>query len=198
MQFFKDIYFPIEIKPYITQSFKTDSGQLQTLDGRVFHTPESLSPKRYYHAENILLSKQDAKILHDFYGEVRGSVFTFRFTDDFLFKTSDTPTPTDIIIGQGDGIKTEFPLFILFGTEKYDKIVPVMSTLRIAISGSEVPSEDYMIQDYEMIVFDTPPAEETIITAGFHYDFIMRFSSEGLSLVPDIYKGGFKINFLLE
>ena len=201
MQFFKDIYFPIDIKFYMTQYFKTSSEQLQTLNGDIFHAPETLVPKRYYRGDNILLTKQEAKILHDFYQTTRGSVFTFRFTDDFSFKTSvleNEPTATDIIIGQGDGITTEFPLFIVYDTEKYDNILPVILTFRTAISGSEISNEDYVIQDYQTLVFDIAPAEGAVITAGFHYDFITRFTVDGLSFTADKYRGGFKASFMLE
>lgn len=112
---------------------------------------------------------------------------------------------TDQFIGFGDGFTDSFQLVKTYtrSGETYDRTIhlPVLSSLAVAIDGVLVAAADYTVsRPGGIITFDTAPADDTTITAGFLFDVEVRFESDDQfeSLVRTWQVGGFADITLIE
>ena len=90
---------------------------------------------------------------------------------------------TDQPLGTGDDFTDRFQLAKEYtvGAETYTRTIhlPVLSTVLIAADGVLVPSSDYTVsRPGGEVLFDTPPADNAVLTAGFMFDVEVRFESD--------------------
>lgn len=133
-----------------------------------------------------------------FFEARRGKLHGFRFRDPFDFKSCAplaAPSPTDQVIGTGDGVATTFALTKTYGAgaSAYVRpiVKPVAGSVRVAVDGVEVGSGAFSVDVTTGIVtFPAPLAGGAAITAGFLFDTPVRFDIDRLDLTLDAFGAG--------
>jgi uncharacterized protein (TIGR02217 family) len=118
-----------------------------------------------------------------------GRLYGFRFRDFSDFKScppGEDITPLDQAIGLGDGAATQFQLIKTYasGPSVWTRTIrkPVGGTVRVAVAGVEQTSGITIDNATGLVTFDSPPAADAAITAGFEFDVAVRFDTDQLAI----------------
>jgi uncharacterized protein (TIGR02217 family) len=106
-----------------------------------------------------------------------------RIPDEPVAQLLGRLSATDQQLGTGTDFTDAFQLVKTYalGPETYERPIylPVLSSVRVAANGIEVPATDYTVsRPGGVITFDTPPLAGVVITAGFIFDVEVRFESD--------------------
>jgi uncharacterized protein (TIGR02217 family) len=162
------------------------------------NTPWAHSRRRY-DAGIGLRSLDDVEALLAFFEARRGQLFGFRWKDWADYKSclaSQTISPTDQVIGDGDGATRSFALVKLYrsGEHAYTRPItkPVRGTVLVAISGTpKVEGLEFSFDDRTGILsFPTPPDPGSVITAGFEFDVPVRFDTDRIQTSVASFRAG--------
>ena len=205
MNGFHNIRFPIPLAFGASggPSRRTDITQLAS-GAEHRNTPHAQSRRRY----NAGAGVKSIGELHDliaFFEARFGQLHGFRFRDPLDYKScrpDENISPTDQIIGIGDGEITGFQLIKSYSDSagQYERPItkPVLDTLKIAINGAELSASHMSVNELTgEIVFHTAPAPEAIITAGFEFDVPVRFDTDKLDVSLEAFGAGQVINIPL-
>jgi len=177
-------------------SRQTDIAQLAS-GSEHRNTPHAQS-RRKYNAGAGIKTLDELYDLITFFEARFGQLHSFRFRDPMDFKSckpSETISATDQIIGTGDGERQEFQFIKHYSDAagQYERAItkPVSGTVKIAINGAEIPASEFEVNDLTgAVTFNTPPASENIITAGFEFDVPVRFDTDQLDIVLEAFGAG--------
>ena len=154
------------------------------------------SRRRYDVAYGIRRADDLAAVVA-FFEARNGRLHGFRFKDWGDHKSclpSGTPSPTDQVIGTGDGTTTEFQLVKRYasGAQSWMRAItkPVAGTVRIALGGVEQPSGWSVDTTTGVVSFGAAPAAGVAITAGFEFDVPVRFDTDALDVTLDLERLG--------
>jgi uncharacterized protein (TIGR02217 family) len=133
-----------------------------------------------------------------FFEARRGKLHGFRFRDPFDHKScapSATPGALDQVIGEGDGVETQFALRKSYGVgdAAYVRPIakPVAGSVLVAIDGEVLEGSAYSVDAGNgLISFDVAPADGASISAGFLFDTPVRFDIDRLDLALDGFGAG--------
>ncbi|SDB31610.1 DUF2460 domain-containing protein [Bauldia litoralis] len=190
---FHDVRFPTEI------AFGSAGGperltEVVTLgSGHEERSSRWADPRRRYNAGYGIRSIDDLHAVVAFFEERRGRLYGFRWRDRVDFSSaapSGAVTPTDQVIGVGDGATTTFQLVKTYGAlhAPYRRTIakPVSATVRVAVDSAELDEGDDWSCDLTTgIVTFTPgsvPAVDAAVTAGFAFDVPVRFDTDRLDI----------------
>ena len=150
------------------------------------NTPWAHSRRRY-EAGASLRTLDDIDALIAFFEARRGKMHGFRWKDWADYKScapSMQPTPTDQVIGTGDGVQTVFALSKTYrsGAQTYTRRItkPVAGTVLVAVA------RDPKVEGLEFTVdstlgdvsFVVPPDLGVTVYAGFEFDVPVRFDTD--------------------
>ena len=154
------------------------------------------SRRRYDVAYGIRRADDLAAVVA-FFEARNGRLYGFRFKDWADYKScapSQTPGPTDQIIGTGDGTTTDFQLVKAYtsGAQSWARAItkPVAGTVRVAINGTEQTSGWSVDTTTGVVSFDSAPAAGATITAGFAFDVPVRFDTDTLDVTLGVERLG--------
>ena len=188
---FTDAIFPVNISygssggPYIPTSM------VRLRSGAVHSNQPWQAPMRRYDASVGIREEYELQQVVEFWEAHRGPLYGFRWKDWSDYKSGsayDPITPTDQIIGTGDGISRIFPITKKYGTGSvaaYRRITkPKNLSVIVAVGGLLVTN--YVV-DYGMglIIFNTAPANGATVTCGYEFEVPCHFSSETLAVRLD-------------
>lgn len=138
---------------------------------------------------------RDVDTLHavlGFFEARRGRLYGFRYHDRIDHRSgapSAAITPTDQVIGTGDGTTAAFQLAKTYGDGPlpYRRAIakPVAGSVRIAVNGVAVPESAFGCDAATGRVTFVPgaiPGAGAQITAGFAFDVPVRFDSDDLAI----------------
>lgn len=125
--------------------------------------------------------------LTEFFHAVHGSAYAFRFKHHADFKSGNITqavSPTDQVIGTGDGAITEFPLKKTYtkGALSRARLItkPNTDTVHVALNGVEQLSGWSVDTTTGVITFDSAPGNGVSVQAGFEFDVPVRFQNDYL------------------
>lgn len=154
------------------------------------------SRRRYDVAYGIRRADDLAAVVA-FFEARNGRLYGFRYKDWADYKSSlpsQPVTPTDQLIGTGDGIVTSFALLKHYasGAQAWTRAIakPVAGSVRIALDGVEQMSSWSADTTTGVVSFDTAPGAGVVITAGFAFDVPVRFDTDTLDVTLDIERLG--------
>jgi uncharacterized protein (TIGR02217 family) len=131
------------------------------------------------------LDEDEAARLTAFFEACGGRRLSFPFRDPFDHSSGAggaDPAADDASLGLGDGNRTVFALAKSYGSYKRLIELAVQASLRVAVNGVEVISGFSLSSERNAVLFDTPPADGALVTAGFLFDTPARFASDELIL----------------
>ena len=155
--------------------------------------------RRRYDAGMGLRSLDDMSLLLAFFEARGGQLHGFRWKDWADYKSgapSAAPSFEDQLIGEGDGIRTEFLLCKSYdsGGISYARPItkPIQNSVRIGVGGIErVPTIDFTIKhDTGLCTFTQPPEIGALITAGFEFDVPVRFDTDRIAVSVASFRAG--------
>uniref|UniRef100_UPI00404794FC phage distal tail protein, Rcc01695 family n=1 Tax=Yoonia sp. TaxID=2212373 RepID=UPI00404794FC len=154
------------------------------------------SRRRYDVAYGIRRADELAAVVA-FFEARNGRLYGFRYKDWADYKSglpSQPVTPTDQLIGTGDGIVTSFALLKHYtsGAQAWTRAIakPVAGSVRIALDGVEQMSGWNADTTTGVVSLNTAPGAGVVITAGFEFDVPVRFDTDTLDITLDIERLG--------
>ncbi len=149
------------------------------------NTPWAHSRRRY-DAGVAMRSLDDIEDLLAFFEARQGQLYGFRWKDWSDFRSVQSSRDiafNDQQIGDGDGVKTEFPLLKTYrsGPHTYARPIqkPVSGTIRIGVAEEpRIEGVDYFVDTSTgLVTFEHAPDVGAEITAGFEFDVPVRFDT---------------------
>jgi len=154
------------------------------------------SRRRYDVAYGIRRADELAAVVA-FFEARNGRLYGFRYKDWADYKSglpSQPVTPTDQLIGTGDGIVTSFALLKHYtsGAQAWTRTIakPVAGSVRLALDGVEQMSRWSVDTTTGVVSFDSAPGAGVVISAGFDFDVPVRFDTDTLDVTLDIERLG--------
>lgn len=140
-------------------------------------------------------SEADVATLIAFFRARRGAAKAFRFRDPTDFSSNGltgTPGALDVLIGVGDGVRTGFDLFKVYGVgadaEVRPVTRPVAASVLVSVGGVAVVSGWSLVGG--RVVFAVAPAAGADVRAGFLFDVPVRFASDVLDVSVATWRAG--------
>lgn len=153
--------------------------------------------RRRYDVSYGIRRADDLAAVVAFFEARNGRLHGFRFKDwsDHRSGAPSQPvTPTDQLIGTGDGMVTTFQLVKQYrsGPQAWARAItkPVVGSVRIAVNGTERSSGWAADPATGRVTFSTAPSAGAAITAGFEFDVPVRFDSDMMDVTLDIERLG--------
>lgn len=182
MSGFHDVRFPLSIGLDARGGPERRTEIVTLNSGREERNAVWRDSRRRWDAAPGVRSQADLARLIAFFEARQGRLHAFRFTDPFDHSSALTgaaPGPLDQVIGTGDGATSRFQLTKTYGdaASQWRRPIthPQAGSMRAAIDGLETHIE---LESDGWIIFDTPPADGALITAGFHFDVPTRFDAD--------------------
>lgn len=131
--------------------------------------------------------------LLNFFEARMGRAYAFRFCDPLDCKSclpSASPNFTNQAIGNGNGTATVFQLTKKYGDNinEYSRPIklPILGSVQIGVAGVLREANKYSVnyQNGE-VTFNSAPANDAIISAGFMFDNMVRFDNDALEMAMD-------------
>lgn len=198
---FHDVLFPLDI------ALKSAGGPERRTDivalgsGREERNTRWAHSRRRYDAGYGVKTLDALSSVVAFFEERRGRLHGFRWRDR-LDQSSAAPgaaiSPTDQVIGTGNGVTTTFQLIKTYGSiyAPYQRPVtkPVPASVRVAVNGIEVTSGTAFTCDPAtgLITFLSGhiPVSGAAVTAGFLFDVPVRFDTDYLEVDLSAFAAG--------
>ena len=109
----------------------------------------------------------------------RAGVFRWRDPLDHSSGAANAaPTPTDQVIGTGDGQTTAFPLVKAYGDQTRTITRPVAGSVTVAVDGQPAPASADPATG--LVTLAAPPEPGAVVTAGYLFDVPARFDTDEL------------------
>lgn len=162
------------------------------------NTPWAHSRRRY-DAGAGMRSLDDVEAMVAFFEARQGQLYGFRWKDwsDFRScKASGEVTFQDQIIGQGDGVQTEWPLIKTYASGGYDYArpvkKPVLGTVLVGFDGIALQEDvDWEIDlNAGVVSFGEAPDAGVEITAGYEFDVPVRFAVDAIQTSVASFQAG--------
>ena len=149
------------------------------------NTPWAHSRRRY-DAGLGMRSLDDIAVMIAFFEARQGQLNGFRWKDWADYKSgspSTAVTPTDQVIGTGNGINRVFALAKTYGSGGHSYVrpiaKPVSGTIRIAVNGAELPASAFAADAASgTITLAIAPDVGVVVQAGFEFDVPVRFDTD--------------------
>ncbi|MGB5484865.1 DUF2460 domain-containing protein [Parasphingorhabdus sp.] len=183
---FDDVQFPLAMGQGASVSPGFSTRIVTTISGHEKRNSDWSDARLEFDVGPGIRSEEELGVLIAFFRARRGAAKAFRFRDPYDHSSRDMvgdPTPTDQLLGKGDGQQTQFQLVKNYGDpvgEPQQRWItrPDPDSLQIAIDGQL--AGDWSLGPTGLIAFDTSPAEGSDVTAGFLFDVPVRFASDQL------------------
>ena len=198
MSSFHDVSFPLSL------AFGASGGPVRQTHitqlvsgGELRNSPHAHSRRRYNAAAGIK-SHKDLQKLVAFFEARLGQLYSFRFKDpvDHLScEIGETPAPMDQFIGSGDGETLSFQLYKNYAdaAANYSRKItkPIAESVSVAVDGAALNVSEFTFNPLTgLILLKSPPADRSIITAGFAFDVPVRFATDRLDLSLEAFGAG--------
>ncbi|QDX27381.1 TIGR02217 family protein [Sphingomonas suaedae] len=182
VQAFDDVLFPIalgreaEVAPEVSTAILTSAG------GHEARNAAWAQARTRYDVGPGVRSEEDIQRLLAFYRARMGPARAFRLRDPFDDCSNDggEPGASDQLLGGGDGEAQAFALVKHYGGVVRRITRPVAGSVRAALDGEETVA--FELGAGGVVVFDDPPGEGAVVTAGFRFDVPVRFAEDSLSV----------------
>ena len=185
---FDDVQFPLAIGQGASVSPGFSTNIVTTISGHETRNSDWADARLEFDVGPGIRSEEELRILIAFFRARRGAAKGFRFREPYDYSSNEMvgePTPTDQLLGKGDGQRTEYQLVKNYGDpdgELQQRFItrPDPESLQVAVGGQLTGG--WSLSPTGVIAFDSPPTEGSDITAGFLFDVPVRFASDQLQV----------------
>jgi len=185
---FDDVRFPLAIGQGASVSPGFSTNIVTTISGHEKRNSDWADARMEFDVGPGIRSEDELRELIAFFRARRGAAKGFRFRDSYDHSSRDmvgVPTPTDQLLGSGDGQQTAFPLVKSYGDAEGEPQIrritrPDPAMLHVAVDGQVTAG--WSLGPAGIVIFDSPPVADSAITAGFLFDVPVRFASDRLTV----------------
>jgi len=157
--------------------------------------------RRRYDAGYGVRGTDDLYAVIAFFEERRGQLHGFRWKDWSDYKSCaplGAVSPTDQVLGTGDGAEDSFQLVKAYGSAfaPWSRTItkPVADTVRVALNSAEqTEGTDFTVDATTGVVTFEPgsiPGNGVSVTAGFEFDVPARFDTDRLAVALEMFSHG--------
>ena len=199
MSGFHEILFPLDIALRSAGGPQRRTDVVTLGSGREERNARWAHSRRRYDAGYGVKTLEALSQVVAFFEERRGMLYGFRWRDrlDHSSAPGDV-TPTDQVIGTGDGDTATFQLVKTYGTfyAPYQRpiVKPVAGTVRAAVNGIEkTAGTDFTVDTAAGTVTFLAghvPGNGQAVTAGFQFDVPVRFDTDYLEVDLSAFAAG--------
>lgn len=128
-------------------------------------------------------SEEELALLLAFFRARHGPATGFRLRDPFDHSSNamtGVPTPTDQMLGTGDGLRADFALAKRYGAQRRRITRPDADSVRVSVGGIE--RFDWTLGEKGQVVFAAAPGIGEEVAAGFLFDVPVRFAEDRLTI----------------
>ena len=192
---FDDVAFPLAMGREAVVSPGFSTAVVTTASGHEQRNADWASARMRYDVGPGVRSEADVVTLIAFFRARRGAAKGFRFRDPTDFSSNGmtgTPGALDVLLGTGDGVRTGFDLFKVYGVGADAEVRPVTRALAasvlVSVGGVAVASGWSLAGG--RVVFAVAPAVGAEVRAGFLFDVPVRFASDVLEVSVATWRAG--------
>jgi len=200
-QAFHEVLFPLDIARRSAGGPERRTDVVTLGSGREERNARWAHSRRRYDAGYGIKTLDELRTVVAFFEERRGRLHGFRWRDPLDRSSAvagESVTPTDQVLGTGDGETATFPLAKTYGGlyAPYRRPIakPVPGSVRVAVAESEVEEGTAFVCDATTgIVTFLPghaPALGVAVTAGFVFDVPVRFDTDYLEVDLNAFAAG--------
>ena len=197
---FHEVLFPLDIALKSAGGPERRTEIVALGSGREERNARWAHSRRRYDAGYGVKTFEELSAVVAFFEERRGRLYGFRWRDrlDHSSAVSGSPTPTDQVIGSGDGSTDTFQLVKNYGGAyaPYQRPIakPVPGSVRVAVAGSEVTADvGFTCDTTSGAITFLPghvPAPGEAVSAGFLFDVPVRFDTDYLEVDLSAFAAG--------
>jgi uncharacterized protein (TIGR02217 family) len=180
---FEDVRFPIAVGREASVEPAFSTAIVTTTSGAEQRNSDWADARLRFDAGPGVRGEAELKALIEFFRARRGAAAGFRFQDPFDHQAENQP------IGTGDGLRTEFPLVKLYGSQERRITRPVAGTVRIRVGGEEKVT-GWTLGELGLVRFESAPAAGATIAASFDFDVPVRFAEDRLAFSRSTFAAG--------
>jgi uncharacterized protein (TIGR02217 family) len=193
MSGFHDVRFPISLTAGAVGGPERRTEVLTLASGREVRNAVWAGSRRRWDVGSAVSDLKELQELVEFFEARMGQLYGFRFRDPI--DHSSAPAGGDIsaedqMIGVGDGEKLSFQLIKNYGGVTRDISKPVTGSVQVAVDGVVQTGGWSLDMLTGGIVFDAPPGEGAMVTAGFEFDCAVRFERDRLEAQIESFHAG--------
>ncbi len=194
---FDEVLFPLSISHGSSGGPVFNTFTARTAGGSEQRSSLTGSSLRRYNAALGVRSLADLYTLLQFFQARQGKLRGFRWRD-WLDSSSSAqvngiPQATDQPLGIGNGTQTRFVLQKTYTTGGVARLIqkPVAGSVVVAQNGAPLAATAYSVNYNDgSVLFNTPPAAQSLLTAGFRFDVPVRFDTDALELSMTSFQSG--------
>ena len=202
---FHDVSFPLSL------AFGASGGPSRTTEitrlasGAEHRNAPHANSRRRYNVSTAVKSLDEYYDLIRFFEARFGQLYSFRFRDPMDYKSckpSETIAAIDQVIGEGDGVSTEFYLEKNYAdiAAGYARRItkPVPDSVKIALDGGLILPVNYAVDALTgTVTFNSPPALGQVISAGCEFDVPVRFDTDQIDVSLEAFGAGQSVSIPL-
>jgi len=184
MESFADVRFPVALGREAGVEAAFSTAIVTTAGGAEQRNSDWADARLRFDAGPGLRGEADLHELIAFFRARRGAAIGFRLEDPFDHSSNGMtgePGAADQALGLGDGVRTAFPLVKTYDGQVRRITRPVAGTVRVSVGGVERLS-GWTLAEKGVIEFDTAPAADAEVAAGYRFDVPVRFAEDRLAL----------------
>jgi uncharacterized protein (TIGR02217 family) len=196
MQDFDDVPYPLALGRDASVVARFSTSVAQTASGHERRNSLWSDARLSFDVGPGIRSEAELGVLLAFFRARRGAARGFRLRDPSDCSSSgmvDPPTPTDQLLGTGNGTATTFPLVKRYGNGADSQVRritrPQPGSVLISINGAAVTS-GWTLNPGGIIGFTVAPAAGAEVRAGFRFDVPVRFAEDSLEISGAAFAAG--------
>ncbi len=183
MNAFDDVLFPLALGRDAAVSPEFSTSVAVTASGHERRNALWADARLRFDVGPGIRSEEELGTLIAFFRGRHGPATGFRLRDPFDFSSNGmtgAPTPTDQLLGVGDGFAASFQLVKHYGEQRRTITRPEPASILISVDGA--PVSGWIHTGQGRIVFGTAPPAGAQVGAGFRFDVPVRFAEDRLDV----------------
>jgi uncharacterized protein (TIGR02217 family) len=195
MQAFDDVLFPLAIGREAETTSRFSTQVFQSVSGHETRNSLWADASLSFDIGPGIRSEADCAELVRFFRARRGAARGFRLRDPLDHSSAQPGTPPhhgDQLLGEGDGVRSEFALVKHYGDPpdgQQRRITrPVAGSVSISVDGVAVTG--WTLQPGGVVRFALPPPAGSLVRAGFEFDVPVRFALDELTMSAATFAAG--------
>jgi uncharacterized protein (TIGR02217 family) len=195
MQAFDDVSFPLPIGRDAESTSRFSTQIFRSVTGHETRNSLWADASLSFDVGPGVRSEADCAELVRFFRARRGPARGFRLRDPLDHSSAQdnaAPHPADQLLGEGDGVRSEFALIKHYGDppDAQQRRITRPVARSVSVSIDNAPVSGWTLQPGGVIRFAVPPAAGTQVRAGFLFDVPVRFTADDLTVSSATFAAG--------
>lgn len=181
---FADELFPLSIGREASVEPAFSTAIVETAGGAEQRNADWTDARLRFDAGPGVRGEAELQELLAFFRARRGAAQAFRFRDPLDQSSAamtGAPGAGDQLLGEGDGVRTDFRLLKHYGDQTRRITRPVAGSVRVSVDGLERVG-GWTLAAVGVVSFAAPPAPGALVRAGFRFDVPVRFAEDRLTV----------------